>query len=179
MSEATTVSSSTESSEGESVEGSSQISEEQLKEDIGEGCQEPYSRYRSPKNCNVFIVCANSVPHRFECPDTLNYNEVREIYPLKFHATQFPGPKTRVCLYLRSLGASRSQFKFTLGSCIKQTHTSRRCVRSGVLHARCTRSCEISHTYAYAKYAAHVFAERDAPRLREQHRERECVAVIN
>lgn len=93
MSEATTVSSSTESSEGESGEGGSQISEEQLKEDIGEGCQEPYSRYRSPKNCNVFIVCANSVPHRFECPDTLNYNEVREKYPFKISRDSISRPE--------------------------------------------------------------------------------------
>lgn len=78
MSEATTVSPVAGGSEGESGEGGSQIcDDEKLKEDVGEGCKEKYSRYRSPKNCNVFIVCANNVPHRFECPETLNYNEVR------------------------------------------------------------------------------------------------------
>jgi Chitin binding Peritrophin-A domain len=75
-SDATTVSPVAGGSENESGEGG-EICDEKLKEDVGEGCKEKFSRYRSPKNCNVFIVCANNVPHRFECPETLNYNEVR------------------------------------------------------------------------------------------------------
>ncbi|XP_059481404.1 chondroitin proteoglycan-2-like [Neocloeon triangulifer] len=61
--------------EGEEESEGNKVSEEQLKEDIGEGCKSPFARYRSPKNCDIFIVCSHGTPYRFECPETLNYNE--------------------------------------------------------------------------------------------------------
>ncbi|CAB3367434.1 Hypothetical predicted protein [Cloeon dipterum] len=55
--------------------GAGPVSEEQLKEDIGAGCTEAFSKYRSSKSCDVFIICSHGAPYRFQCPETLNYNE--------------------------------------------------------------------------------------------------------
>ncbi|KAF4529054.1 hypothetical protein B566_EDAN006075 [Ephemera danica] len=73
-----------------------QVSEEEMAEDVGEGCVEPYSRYRSPKNCGVFIVCDNGRPVRFRCPPTLHYNEGLGIcdYPYRVDCgTSAPAPQ--------------------------------------------------------------------------------------